>query len=356
MKKLIAILLLGALLTLSFVGCNEQPNSGVTPNNTDNTTTPEVTTPEVTTPTPDVTVPEGTAPPVETTTPQPETPPPPQLAEDYTEISFNVRLLAQPSSLPVVETFNVKLDNGEISINDILYDEFELISAPEVVFGAELLQSIEQNEKALQVVEQIKSSENCYLLTSSTNSLLAPKLAVYDIDDHCYFISFYENGEVARIHYQSFLFSTALQLNRIFNMLKASSLENSKITYSIVNKDTYYELKQLDKYDADRWGDAGFTIRISCDYENALEEEWYKQCANTDKYSLNAAFYNHWKTCFSNGDFYNNNWIDGLLLSYSSIDNFCIDYATMKILNDLHYVISIQLTYSYGLPDKYIFG
>ena len=57
MKKLIAILLLGALLTLSFVGCNEQPNSGVTPNNTDNTTTPEVTTPE-----PDVTVPEETTP------------------------------------------------------------------------------------------------------------------------------------------------------------------------------------------------------------------------------------------------------------------------------------------------------
>ena len=356
MKKLIAILLLGALLTLSFVGCNEQPNSGVTPNNTDNTTTPEVTTPEVTTPTPDVTVPEGTAPPVETTTPQPETPPPPQLAEDYTEISFNVRLLAQPSSLPVVETFNVKLDNGEISINDILYDEFELISAPEVVFGAELLQSIEQNEKALQVVEQIKSSENCYLLKSSANPLLAPQFAVYDIDDHCYFISFYENGEVARIYYQNFLFKTTLQLNNIFNMLKKDYLENDKMELSINYKEYHYELKSSSKYDTDTWGDSSFRIQVLCNYENAKDEEWYKQCTNTDKTSLNDAFYNSYQSYFPKGDFYNNSWIYGLSLSYSSIDDFYSDYATAKLLIDLECITTIHIYFTFGLPNRFIIG
>ena len=72
MKKLIAILLLGALLTLSFVGCNEHPNNDVTTDNTDNTTPPEVTTPNS-----EVTTPEVTTPPtVTTTTPTQVTTPP----------------------------------------------------------------------------------------------------------------------------------------------------------------------------------------------------------------------------------------------------------------------------------------
>ena len=47
----------------------------------------------------------------------------------------------------------------------------------------------------------IKNSETCYLLETKQDSPVGEKICVYEIDDVFYFVRFYDNGKVMRIHY-----------------------------------------------------------------------------------------------------------------------------------------------------------
>lgn len=210
MKKTIAILLLGALLTLSFVGCNEQPNSGVTPNNADNTTTPEVTTPEVTTPNLDVTVPEETTPPldIDPAPPEPEDNGDTNSPEDKV-ITFTAKtFLSKKSAGPLTGPIEFTIDHEDITINipnylsNAHYESY-YVERIELIFPDEITWYAEETEQTLAIYEKLKSSKASYMLqTTKKYSMGFNPAIVYHIDGVYYFVvPQTDSAEVRTIYY-----------------------------------------------------------------------------------------------------------------------------------------------------------
>ena len=201
MKKLIAILLLGALLTLSFVGCNEQPNSGVTPNNADNATTPEVTTPEVTTP--EVTtpsIPEETTPEETTTLENTST----ETPQDEV-ITFTLKPFLSKIDWMPLNNVEVTIQNEDIFIYTSILPKSRNYTSCYVQnlkcnFPNEVDWHVDADEQALAVYEQIKSSTSGYMISTSSYPTTFNPIVVYYIDGTYYFVEL-TNPERADVYY-----------------------------------------------------------------------------------------------------------------------------------------------------------
>ena len=104
-------------------------------------------------------------------------------------------------------SLDINIKNGNIYINNILYKESSSVP-PVIVYNEGLLadaaitDKINQNQEMSNTLEKIKNSETCHLLeTQQYSPVVGEKLCVYEIDDVLYFVQFYDNGKVMRIHY-----------------------------------------------------------------------------------------------------------------------------------------------------------
>ena len=155
-----------------------------------------------------------------------------------------------------------------------------------------------------------------------------------------------ENGNVG--------LESNVELNNLFAKLQEDSEKIEKISFYIGSQDLHYELKNSGLYNDSRWQPSGFQISIKCNFENASDEDWYKQCSDTDTKSLNEAFYSSIASTLTNGEFSNIVFSPGVHLGYSSADDLYADYLNIKSLTDLEYVTTITIGYLYGLPYDYM--
>ena len=129
--------------------------------------------------------------------------------ESHTEngiVEFTAHTFAQPGFLSFMYSINVKVNEDKIYINDVLYDKIEYLSNPDITFEQDF-HKISENGKVLseedisETLEKIKLSKNCYMLKTENADTLSESIAVYDLDGIYYFLSFYKESTVLRIHY-----------------------------------------------------------------------------------------------------------------------------------------------------------
>ena len=120
-------------------------------------------------------------------------------------VSFRAEPYIQNPAMSWEYSLDIKIEDGKIYINDILYEESS--SVPPVVLysdgflaHADYIDEI-TNSKIANTLTKIQNCESCYLLETKQNSKIGQKISVYEIDNVLYFIRFFDNGEVMRIHY-----------------------------------------------------------------------------------------------------------------------------------------------------------
>ena len=162
-----------------------------------------------------------------------------------------------------------------------------------------------------------------------------------------------ENGNVG--------LESNVELNNLFAKLQEDSEKTEKISYYIDYQDLHYRLKESGEYDDEKWMNPTILVIITCDYNLATDEDWYKACSDTDNETLNTAFFNEYSNELSEGHFIPVAIFPGLHFVYAhSIDTlsetlnvFYSDYSVLKQLIDLEYVKDIRVQYVYSVPGSY---
>ena len=111
----------------------------------------------------------------------------------------------QDSALSWEYSLDIKIEGDKIYINDTLYKESS--SVPPVVLysdgflaHADYIDKANNNQEIANILTKIKNCDSCYLLETNQVCKTGQKISVYEIDNVYYFIRFYDNGEVMRIH------------------------------------------------------------------------------------------------------------------------------------------------------------
>ena len=115
---------------------------------------------------------------------------------------------------------------------------------------------------------------------------------------------------------------TREELDAVFEVLKTDSEAIEKMDFWITYEKEHYELKSSGRYDGRQWTKQGFVVTVSCDYDRAVNEGWYKRCKEKDNKSLNQAFYNSYKSHLSKGEYSNIVFNTGMYLFYYSVEDF----------------------------------
>ena len=147
---------------------------------------------------------------------------------------------------------------------------------------------------------------------------------------------------------------TREELNEAFDIIREDGEKNNKLQLFVEYEDVHYELKNSGLYEDCEWRNSCFIINVECNYKNAVNEDWYKQCSQTDIESLNAAFYSCYGSGFPNGEYSNIVFAPGMYFIYYSLDDFKFDYSALKALTDLEYVTDVFISYQFGIPYDYI--
>lgn len=168
LKFRVLFLLLGVIILLfAFVGCN------YTNDDPSNTT-------------------------ADTTTSNPEEEQPPKL----------VSLRADPyfqGALSWEYSLDVKVEDEKIYINDTLYKESS--SVPPIILysegflaGADFADKMNNDNEITNTLTKIQNGKPFCVLETDQDSSCGKLLSVYEINGAYYFIRFYDNGDVMRIH------------------------------------------------------------------------------------------------------------------------------------------------------------
>ena len=196
--------------------------------------------------------------------------------------------------------------------------------ANEETQNEKLIEKISETEKMTADVSNIEETCNDYetescCLKATDNS----ETVVYEIDE---------------------------ELQSFFEMLYKDDKKIDKLNFCVEYEDRYHEYKNSGKYENSDWYQSVILITICCDYDLAVNEEWYRQCSEINNESLNEAFFCQYDVSFANGIYKNIPLISGALLSYYSLESFYMDYSNIKDLADLGYITEIWIQYQYGLP------
>lgn len=129
----------------------------------------------------------------------------PVTTENDEVVSFRAEPYTRVAVLSWEYSLDIKIEDGKIYINDILYDG-STSPSPVIEYeeGALTLASHGNETKDTEIANtltKIKNSETCFLLETKQSSPVSEKICVYEIDDVFYFVRFYDNGKVMRIHY-----------------------------------------------------------------------------------------------------------------------------------------------------------
>ena len=274
---------------------------------------------------------------------------------------FTAHTFAIDATLDSSFSIDVKIIEDEIYLNDVLYETVKVVDYPKLNYNKLIFIKSKDsagNKKIAEIFNSILSSESCYMLeTESTATGLSKKMAVYIIDRTYCIVSFSESNELIRIHYANRTSDAEskysnTKLYEAFDTIKEDSAHNNKICICISFEDLYYELKNSILYENSEWKNSVFIVTVTCIYDKAINEAWYKECTQTDTKSLNEAFYNHYSAGISKGSYLNTH-SPGMHLIYNSLENFNSDYAAIKALADLDYVTQVYISYNFGLPRHY---
>lgn len=107
----------------------------------------------------------------------------------------------QDAALSWMYSIDVKIDmdNSKIYLNDVLYDQISYVENFKPDYG-NLVPGPYVNEKITEVLDRIDSQKGCYMLETQSESKCGKQIAMYVIEDTYYFIRFFDNGKVMRIH------------------------------------------------------------------------------------------------------------------------------------------------------------
>lgn len=140
------------------------------------------------------------------------------------------------------------------------------------------------------------------------------------------------------------------KLNDVFDMIRADAQVHEKLGFNTEYEQLHNEITSSGQYANSDWLNSMFMVTINCNYEAAIDEDWYKQCSEADTSSLNAAFYDHYSAGLSKGRYSNIVFSPGMYLIYYSPEAFNNDYAAIKALADLDYVTEVYIVYQFSVP------
>ena len=120
---------------------------------------------------------------------------------DNQVIEFCAEPFLQHATLSWMYSMNIKidLDNEKIYLNEILYDQVSYVEDFDLDYGF-LFPSNNIDEIVTEAIDKINSQKGCYILETQSESKYGQKIAMYVIGDTYYFIRFFDNGSVMRIH------------------------------------------------------------------------------------------------------------------------------------------------------------
>ena len=122
----------------------------------------------------------------------------------YTDIGSNtIAFCAEPifenGAISWMYSMDVKIDNEKIYLNEILYDQVSYVEDVKLDWGTPMSGNNKQ-EEMMEAIGKINSQKGCYILETASESKLGKKIAMYVIGDTYYFIRFFDNGQVMRVH------------------------------------------------------------------------------------------------------------------------------------------------------------
>ncbi len=95
----------------------------------------------------------------------------------------------------------IEVKDGEIYLNEVLYDKVTHTDELEIKYGEEVTLQLTSKEPSVsETLEAIKQHKGCYVLETDSSSKFGKKVAVFLIDDEFYFVNFFDGGNVMRIH------------------------------------------------------------------------------------------------------------------------------------------------------------
>lgn len=103
-------------------------------------------------------------------------------------------------------SLDINIKNGNIYIYDTLYKESSSVP-PAIVYSegfladAAFTDKINQNQEMSNTLEKIKKCDSCFLIETDHDCKTGKMISVYEIEGVLYFVRFYDNGDVMRIHY-----------------------------------------------------------------------------------------------------------------------------------------------------------
>lgn len=121
---------------------------------------------------------------------------------DEAQILFVADFYAGTGVVCQYHSFEVKVLNGQIFLNENLFDCTGLTSNTQIVYDSnDIWSDVVSSNAAINTLEQIKNSQNCYLLENKGDLSYGRSIAVYYIDSAYYFVTFFGNGDVMNIYY-----------------------------------------------------------------------------------------------------------------------------------------------------------
>ena len=118
---------------------------------------------------------------------------------DSQAIEFTAEPFIQHVGLSWMYSMNVRIDNGKIYLDGYPYD-MTYTEDYTLNYSATLAPGPYANDITLEELYKLRSQRGCYILEADGESKYGERLIMYVIDDTYYFIRFFENGEIMRIH------------------------------------------------------------------------------------------------------------------------------------------------------------
>ena len=114
---------------------------------------------------------------------------------------FVAELLLQDVVLSGAYSLTVKVENGSLYLNDVLYDQIVYVEDYSVRYSAGLQVSAETlGDTATDVCRALENQRSYFLLTSQSSTKYGHRVALCFLERACYILCVSEAGEVIRIH------------------------------------------------------------------------------------------------------------------------------------------------------------
>mgnify|MGYP003310371113 CR=1 FL=1 len=132
--------------------------------------------------------------------------PPTEPTGDLETASCRADPYIQEPALSWEYSLEITTKDSSIYINDVLYKETPSAVPPVISYSegflsaAALLDAANGNQDISDILSRIQNGEPCCVLETDEDSNFGKYISVYEIDNAYYFVRFFENGVVMRIH------------------------------------------------------------------------------------------------------------------------------------------------------------